>query len=33
MAQGGHVAEPCEATWMPTWREEGFGLASDGPTG
>ena len=36
MAQGGHVAEPREATWTPTWAPTWrvvIGLADDGPTG
>ena len=36
MAQGGHVAEPRKATWMPTWVPTWrlvIGLADDGPTG
>ena len=35
MVQGGHVAEPPEATWTPTlaptWMHD-VGLAVDGPT-
>ena len=36
VARCGHVAGPCEPTWMPGWRLCGMmsnKLATDGPTG